>query len=564
MNVQAPVAPFIGCTFRGYRIEKLLASGGMGAVYVARDVSLPNVRKVIKTLVVDPSADEWARTFVHDRFLREALTVSALLHENIVKVHAVGVLDGTDQPCMLMDYVEGQTLHDFMSGYGARVPPYRVLPLMCHVARGLDAAHARGIVHRDLKPQNVMLCPKDNDPTFCVLLDFGMAKVASPMASGLPPTMSGVGLGTPSYMAVEQFKHADEATPLSDVYALAIMIWEMVTGDLPWGRHDMSTPLGVAMLYQLQRDTAPHPPPAATLPPGWERALRSALSPRPEDRPPSVRHLMVDLAVELEPVSPHVRSGVEILRSIAPRFIAEAEPDAETVRNAPQRSIVVAWPRSDSPVRVAAADLPTRPGVPGHDMRTPVAPGASPAAALTTLAASNGVLSHPTTTRAKRTMAYVVIVAAALATVAAAALVSGRARDDGPTEPLQPAAAPSAPVTTTSAPAPRLPSDSDAPPSPVRAPPQLTESVRNTSAPPFTSPPAPGSPAATAQPSTKTIKATTTKRSPRASDPGARSTTTTPVNTGKADPDRSKAHVPDPGAGRKFDPNAVGGQDDDE
>jgi eukaryotic-like serine/threonine-protein kinase len=99
--------PVLGLSFRGYRIERAIASGGMGAVYLARDESLPNVCKVIKVLLAELAADESLRAFVVDRFEREALAVSVLRHDNIAAVHAVGKLVN-GQPCMLMDFVEAR------------------------------------------------------------------------------------------------------------------------------------------------------------------------------------------------------------------------------------------------------------------------------------------------------------------------------------------------------------------------------------------------------------------------------------------------------------------------
>ena len=124
--------PLIGQTFRGYRIEHPIARGGMGAVYRARDEVLPNVCKVIKVLLPELAANESTRAFVLDRFEREALAVSVLKQDNIVGIHTVGTLDD-GQPCMLMDYVEGQTLDDVIRSYKGRVPPYRD---HCNAAHG--------------------------------------------------------------------------------------------------------------------------------------------------------------------------------------------------------------------------------------------------------------------------------------------------------------------------------------------------------------------------------------------------------------------------------------------
>ena len=418
-----------------------------------RDEVLPNVCKVIKVLLPELAANESTRAFVLDRFEREALAVSVLKQDNIVGIHTVGTLDD-GQPCMLMDYVEGQTLDDVIRSYKGRVPPYRVMHYMCHVARGLDFAHGLGIVHRDLKPANIMVCPTDNDPHFCKLLDFGVAKFTRPIAAGqLAPTMAGQGVGTPCFMAVEQFRHADEATAGSDVYALAIIIWFMVTGELPWGQHDTSNPVGLSVLYETQRDKAPNPPPPGTLPPAWERTLRAALSPDPDARPPSVRHFMVELAIGLEPEGPHVKGGVEILRSIAPKFIAESGPDVETVRDTPHRTIVAAWPRVETPVRPATADLPTRPALPrlvqpgqptpvlraGSGAEMPSAPASATRASATTLGTSNGVIRPSRRTSNGRKLALLAVVAAAVTTVVLVAVPSrGERRAAAPTPPQQP------------------------------------------------------------------------------------------------------------------------------
>lgn len=578
----------IGRTFRGCRIERLLASGGMGAVYLARDESLPNVRKVIKVLIIDPDLDPQLWGFVQQRFEREALAVSVLDHENIVKIHAVGTIDDDGPPCMLMDYVEGQTLHEFTQSYpGGRVPPHRVLPPMCHVARGLDAAHALGIVHRDLKPANVMLRPRDNDPAFCVLLDFGTAKFTRPIVGRLAPTMSGLAIGTPSYMAVEQFRHAEDATPLSDVYALAIMVWEMVTGDLPWGRHDTSSALGVSKLYELQRDRPPLSPPAGTLPAIWEQALRWALSPNPDDRPPSVRHLLVELAVGLEPAGPHVRSGVEILRHIAPKFISESEPDAETLREQPHRTIVVAWPRAET--RVATADLPTRPALvqPGQQTmnlrgdaahRTPVMP-----ATPTTLGAANGVLPTMTAPPSGWKLAVLAVIAAAVTTVGLYAILNGRDRHATSEPPSSSATKPVVenPSSTPIAPAGASVSSSAAGESSSQPTPSSSPATRSAGlpAPPPPMPVAPG-------PGSSVAPSPTVATTPVAGDPtaasgvGAASSATMPVpppsaasksRAGPVTPTGSRHDTRSPasdskkssddqrGKKRKYDPEAAGG-----
>jgi serine/threonine-protein kinase len=535
---------------------------------------------VIKVLLPELAADASIRAFVLDRFEREAFAVSVLKHDNIVGIHTVGTLDD-GQPCMLMDYVEGQTLDDVIRSYKGRVPPYRVMHYMCHVARGLDFAHALGIVHRDLKPPNIMVCPTDNDPYFCKLLDFGIAKFTRPIAAGqLVPTMAGQGVGTPCFMAVEQFRHADEATAVSDVYALSIIIWLMVTGELPWGQHDTSNPLGLSVLYETQRDKAPNPPPPGTLPPAWERTLRAALSPDPDARPPSVRHFMVELAIGLEPEGPHVKGGVEILRSIAPKFIAESGPDVETVRDTPHRTIVVAWPRAETPVRPATAGLATRPAQPrrvqpgqptpiqrtGSGAELPGAPAAVTPASATTLGASNGVIRPSPRTSNRWKLAFLAVVAASVTTVVLVAV---------PSRGQRPAAAPAPPITAppvrTTPPPSAAPLAPTAPPPPgaaeptTRTPPAaMVVSSAPTASPPPSEPTAPRTTSttptanATTTPAAPTPRVTTTPAPPKTITTSRAATrpSSSPAASTKTRSDEPRVHK------RKFDPKTPAGGED--
>ena len=457
--------PLVGRTFRGYRIERLIASGGMGSVYLAREESLANVVKVLKVLLAEAAKDPRTREVMLDRFEREAFAVSVLRHDNIAGIHAYGHLDD-GQPCMVMDYVEGQTLHQLVSAQG-RIPPYRVMHYMCHVSRGLDFAHAQGIVHRDLKPENIMLSPKDWDPHFCVLLDFGMAKITQSMLGNKLATMSGMALGTPTYMAVEQFRHSDEATAQSDIYSVAIIVWYLVTGELPWGPCDMSSPLGLSDLYERQRTRPPNAPPPGLLPPGWEQALRTALAPDPQQRHASVRHFMVELANGLESSGPHVKSGAQVLEAICPKFIATSGPDAETLRHAQTRTILeAAWPRLETPIRPAVADIRTRPALPRNrhpGQPTPV----MGVGATSTLGAATGALLPQTTTPARRTRRLALFATMIVAVATTIGVVAMRGRSN---EAIAPAASPAASTTPTGAASaattPTAPTPNSAPPMP--------------------------------------------------------------------------------------------------
>jgi serine/threonine-protein kinase len=330
----------LGQLFRGYRIDARLAQGGMGAVYLVRDPALPNIRKVLKIVL-----PEFAKNAViRERFLREAEAVSRLKHRNIVGIDASGTLED-GQLCMLIPFLDGKSLDAFLREHGGRLPPHRVMHMVCHVARGLEHAHQLGIVHRDLKPPNVFVEPTEDDRYFCKVLDFGIAKELN-TGSGRPSSTLSGPMGTPSYMAVEQYEHAAEVTPAADVYALAIMVWQMVTGHLPWGEHDP------AVLYRLQMHEPPRTPVGATLSADWEAILRTSLAPDPRQRPQSMRQFVQALASALPAIEPLFPSGAEILRSVARNLVAQSAHDDETVRNQSDRPLAPMWPVRETPLPI--------------------------------------------------------------------------------------------------------------------------------------------------------------------------------------------------------------------
>ena len=316
--------PLVGRMFHDYVIEARLAQGGMGAVYVCRHRELPNVRKVLKVIAPelieepDPSASssaranaERTRTFVADRFEREAAAVSQLHHRYIVPIDGIGTVDG--RRCILMPFLDGKSLEQLLQERGGCLTPHETLHVVVQIARALDYAHRRGIVHRDLKPGNIFVTPTEDDPLEIRVIDFGIARQMHAGAS----TMWRGPLGTLLFMAMEQFERPSEATPLSDVYSLAVVVYLMMTGRYPWGEHHSAFEL-----YRRQRDDAPDPAP--TLPPGWEDFVRSALSPDPQQRPRSMQEFVYPLAVALA-------GGLEILRRVAPRW-ASSSPLDETLR----------------------------------------------------------------------------------------------------------------------------------------------------------------------------------------------------------------------------------------
>jgi tetratricopeptide (TPR) repeat protein len=229
-----------------YHVISQLGSGGMGEVYRARDPRLSRevALKVIRRLL-SVGADAQDETL--DRLLREAILASALNHPNIVTIYETGVFDADRY--IAMELIEGSTLRQIAQ---QGLPVARALGLARQVSEALAVAHAAQIVHRDIKPDNVMVRPDG----YVKLLDFGLAKV-QPEMLGLQPaaqtTEAGVLLGTLAYMAPEQAR-GDLITQEADVFALGVMLYELVTG-----RHPFLQSSQLATLHALMWES-PEPP----------------------------------------------------------------------------------------------------------------------------------------------------------------------------------------------------------------------------------------------------------------------------------------------------------------
>ncbi|MCE9578090.1 MAG: serine/threonine protein kinase, partial [Deltaproteobacteria bacterium] len=208
-----------------YEVEQHLGAGAMGDVYAGRH---PLIGKRVAIKVIKRALASSAEAV--ERFLREARAANQVGHPNVVDVFALGRLtDG--RLYLVMDLLEGESLAARVRR--GRLAPDRALAILAPIAWALDAAHARGVVHRDLKPDNVFLAGDPAAPTVFVL-DFGIAKLLS-TATDAPVALTGEGtwLGTPAYMAPEQWS-ADGAGPASDRYALGVMAYQLLVGDLPF------------------------------------------------------------------------------------------------------------------------------------------------------------------------------------------------------------------------------------------------------------------------------------------------------------------------------------------
>ena len=264
----------IGQTISHYKIMEKLGEGGMGVVYKAMDTKLGR-QVALKFLPPHLSTSEENKA----RFIQEARATAALNHANILNVYEIDEQDG--RMFFVMEYVEGVTLKQYImnlkSGTGIPVP--QAIEWTSQVASGLKAAHGKNIVHRDIKPENIMIT---NDGKLKIM-DFGIAKLAS--SSGI--TRTGVSLGTLSYMSPEQAQGI-AADHRSDIWSLGVVLFEMLTADLPFkSEHE------AGLLYLIVNQDPPVPSDFdRTIPPPINDVVRRMLMKEPNQRYQSAEEVL--------------------------------------------------------------------------------------------------------------------------------------------------------------------------------------------------------------------------------------------------------------------------------
>jgi serine/threonine-protein kinase len=269
-----------------YHLECRLGQGGMGVVYKARHAYLKTLH-AIKVILPDLVGND---PQLVTRFRQEALAAAAIRHQNVVGVSDYGVAQGT-MPFLVMEYVEGESLHDLLEREG-KLSPEKALELMAAIAAGIGVAHKQGIVHRDLKPLNVMIVKDTPKMSEAVkILDFGLAKIKSGelLGSFIQAQTTGL-MGSPFYMAPEQWADEEPDAP-SDIYSLGIMFYQMLSGDVPFK--------GSSIPAIMKKHISDFPPTFASLgldiSPQVEKAVRHALEKDRKTRTQTVEQFIEEL-----------------------------------------------------------------------------------------------------------------------------------------------------------------------------------------------------------------------------------------------------------------------------
>jgi serine/threonine-protein kinase len=375
-----------------YRVEGFLAQGGMGVVLAATHLALG--QPVALKLLKQSAASD--RVLV-ERFLREARASFRLRSENTVRVLDVGQLPG-GLPYIVMELLEGQDLREVLQQRGGGLPEAEAVEYLLQVTRALQEAHALGIVHRDLKPRNLFLTRRVDGTPIVKVLDFGISKVLGEDGEQGPLTQPQMAIGSPRYMAPEQWKASPLVDARADIYSLGVILFELLTGQVPLRE--------LAIGELMRRMAAGAMPSPRDLRPDVSEAVAKvvlkALRPYPEERYQTVTELAAALTAAL-PVAtePETESGplsTTSATAVVPRDVLEARARALGMPAPPMST------RDDGPsTRREGASLPTpepmtsplRP----RDRTAPMLaiPAAAPPSTLapSTLAPSALAPSHP-------------------------------------------------------------------------------------------------------------------------------------------------------------------------
>ncbi|HEX7667793.1 MAG TPA: protein kinase [Polyangiaceae bacterium] len=354
MAKQSPGSRSLGAVVDGrYSLEKIIGSGAMGVVYLARDLNLD--RKIaLKLIARELSQDPMTIA----RFRREAQSLATIRHQHVVQVYAYGPHDGTY--FFAMEFIDGETLDHLLAAKGHALPPEQVTSILRSVASGLGAVHQKGLVHRDVKPGNIVI---EFDTGRPVLVDFGLAANVRPTDGAT----SFVG-GTPYYMAPEQIQAGEDGAtppgPAADQYAFACMTFELLTGRPPYESQNVSAILAGHLHRQPPRlsDLRPELSPI-------DSTLMKAMSKRPGERFESceafIEALQPSFGTETSPLLLPMATPAQMATPISTSSVssrdgaASLEPASDGPTDAhptlDPSALAAAIPRRKSPSTIAIA-----------------------------------------------------------------------------------------------------------------------------------------------------------------------------------------------------------------
>ncbi|MCY1074596.1 serine/threonine-protein kinase [Archangium lansingense] len=316
----------VGQRIGEYVVRRRIGSGGMGVVYEGEH---PVIGRKVAIKIIRPDSSEGIRA---RDLVGEARAVSAIRHRGIIDIFGFGTLPGIGQ-YLVMEYLNGRPLDEVILDR-APIPPSEAIRLIIEVLGALSAAHAVGVIHRDLKPGNIFVVLESNGSEYVKVLDFGLAKQGATPNGPTPQTRASMIVGTPEYMAPEQ-ACGQPVSPRTDLYAVGIILFEMLTGRLPF-RGD--SPMHVA----IQQVQAQPPSPASLvegLPPELDDLVLRLLAKEPEQRPASAEALTRELkaiartlAVDMTQLSGFARAVPE-----APEPASRPAPQASAAPPRPAR-----------------------------------------------------------------------------------------------------------------------------------------------------------------------------------------------------------------------------------
>ncbi len=328
-----------------YRVERLLGVGGMGAVYVAERMPLQD-KVAIKSILASQNTE-----VNRARFLREARAAASVRHPNVVKIFDFGEPRGRP-PYMVMEYLAGPTLAAIVRDYSP-MPLQRALWIFSGLCAAVEAGHRRGVIHRDLKPGNVILSRGDDGRETVKVLDFGLARLLMETeVSAL--TSPGTMLGTCSYMSPELIE-ANQASAASDIYALGVILYEIITGQSPFRSDNNAATIWkiTSGEYERPADLIPD------LPHEICAGIEAALSRRPADRPASPEELAARVGAPLAASASEGDPPLELAKRVTIAPGTNNAPSGETNSGAEHPQPEAAPSLSGDEPRPAASEVTT-------------------------------------------------------------------------------------------------------------------------------------------------------------------------------------------------------------